>query len=57
MKNDTENKSDKAALWDGMGVGIIILSICLGIGGCNYMIAKGQALLDQSNETHQRTSE
>ena len=35
-----EEKSD---FWSGLGTALVILALCLGIGGCNYLIQKGEA--------------
>lgn len=34
-------KSDMTYFWSGLGIAAIILAVCLGIGGCCYLIKKG----------------
>lgn len=39
---------DKSDLWEGLGLGIVILSFALGIGGCKYLTHKGESLKYQA---------
>jgi hypothetical protein len=36
---------------EGLGLAVIILSICLGIGGCIYLELKGEALRIQAGNS------
>lgn len=38
----------KDDFWESLGCAVVILSICLGIGGCNYLIAKSDVMRQQT---------
>ena len=40
-------KSDMSDFWARLGLAMVILALCLGIGGCEYLIDKGMALREQ----------
>jgi hypothetical protein len=42
-----QNTSDTSGFWDGLGFALVIFALCMGIGGCSYLIKKGNALESQ----------
>lgn len=40
------NKSEQKGFFDGLGTALVILALCLGVGGCNYLTnTKGGPLI------------
>lgn len=38
-----------SGFWDGLGFALVIFALCMGIGGCSYLVSKGQALKYQNS--------
>jgi len=57
MKDETNKTglTNKTEFWSNLGEGLafsmIITSICLGIGGCNYLVSSGRATLEAGRRT------
>lgn len=42
-----KNTSDTSGFWNGLGFALVIFALCMGIGGCSYLISKGNVLESQ----------